>query len=76
VGAGVLRGMGDTRASLVVHLLGHWCIGLPTALRLRYERGMGVVGLWWGLCAGLSAVAVALFSRFVWLSGREVKPLG
>jgi MATE family multidrug resistance protein len=76
VGAGVLRGLGDTRASLVANLLGHWCIGLPTAIWLGYERGMGVVGLWWGLCAGLSAVAVALFSRFVWLSGREVKPLG
>ena len=70
VGAGVLRGAGDTQASLVANLVGHWAVGLPVALWLGYQRGMGVIGLWWGLCAGLSAVAVALLVRFVRLSAR------
>ena len=70
VGAGVLRGAGDTRVSLVANLIGHWAVGLPVALWLGYHRGLGVIGLWWGLCAGLSAVAVALFLRFLRLSAR------
>ena len=73
VGAGVLRGAGDTRVSLVANLVGHWAVGLPVALWLAYQRGLGVIGLWWGLCAGLSAVAVALVVRFVRLSGRGVE---
>ena len=37
--------------------------------------GHGVIGLWWGLCAGLTAVALALLSRFLHLSSREILPL-
>jgi MATE family multidrug resistance protein len=36
---------------------------------------MGVNGLWWGLCAGLTAVAIALLTRFLRLSSREIVPL-
>lgn len=36
---------------------------------------MGVVGLWWGLSAGLTAVSVALVVRFVWMTGRPVVAL-
>ena len=35
----------------------------------------GVVGLWWGLCAGLTVVAVLLFLRFDRLSRRMIDPL-
>jgi MATE family multidrug resistance protein len=75
VGAGVLRGAGDTRFSLAANLVGHWGVGLPLALWLGYGRGLGVVGLWWGLCAGLSSVAVALVGRFLFLSARVVRPI-
>jgi len=34
-----------------------------------------VIGLWWGLCAGLTAVAAGLLSRFLRLSSREIAPL-
>jgi MATE family multidrug resistance protein len=34
-----------------------------------------VVGIWWGLAAGLTAVAVALVWRFLRVSGREIVPL-
>lgn len=64
VGAGVLRGAADTKYTFWANLAGHWAIGLPIALWLGFGRGMGIVGLWWGLCAGLTVVAVLLFVRF------------
>ena len=75
VGAGVLRGAGDTRFTFVANLVGHWLIGLPTALYLAFRLEMGIVGLWWGLCAGLTAVAALLFVRFIRLSSVEIRPL-
>jgi MATE family multidrug resistance protein len=75
VGAGVLRGAGDTRFAFLANLLGHYAIGLPIAIVLGLICGLGVIGLWWGLCAGLTAVAIALLTRFLRLSSREIVPL-
>ncbi|HEY5676402.1 MAG TPA: MATE family efflux transporter, partial [Myxococcales bacterium] len=75
VGAGVLRGAGDTRFAFLANLIGHYFVGLPVAIGLGIWRGHGVIGLWWGLCAGLTAVAVALLTRFVRISAREIAPL-
>jgi MATE family multidrug resistance protein len=75
VGSGALRGVGDTRFPFLANLGGHYLIGLPVAIFLGLKLGWGVIGLWWGLCAGLTAVAVALFARFVRLSSRELRPL-
>jgi len=66
VSAGVLRGAGDTRAPLVVNILGFWFIGLPTSLLLGFRLGFGPQGLWWGFVAGLGAVAVFLLARIAW----------
>lgn len=75
VGAGVLRGAGDTRFVFLANLAGHYAIGLPASIALCFALGWGVVGLWWGLCTGLSAVAVGLFARFWFLSQRALRPL-
>ena len=75
VGAGVLRGAGDTKFSMIANLLGHWVIGLPIALLLGFGHRMGIVGLWWGLCAGLTVVAVLLFARFERISRKTIVPL-
>jgi MATE family multidrug resistance protein len=75
VGAGVLRGAGDTKVTLYANLFGHWCIGLPVALLLGFGLHLGVVGLWWGLCAGLTVVAVLLFLRFERLSRTGIEPI-
>ena len=75
VGAGVLRGAGDIRYPFLANLVGHYAIGLPVAIWLGLRMGMGVNGLWWGLCAGLTAVAIALLTRFLRLSSREIAPL-
>jgi MATE family multidrug resistance protein len=75
VGAGVLRGAGDTRFTFVANMVGHYAIGLPLTLLLGFKLGLGVVGIWWGLCAGLIAVAVALLWRFHRLSAGTLRPL-
>lgn len=75
VAAGVLRGAGDTRFAFIANVLGHYAVGLPIALGLGFGAQMGVEGLWWGLCAGLTVVAVGLVARFWRLSGRPVKPI-
>jgi len=73
VAAGVLRGAGDTRAPLVVNLLGFWLIGLPTSLVLGFTLGYGPEGLWWGLVAGLTAVGTFLLIRVSWKLRGEIE---
>jgi multidrug resistance protein, MATE family len=75
VGAGVLRGTGETRFPLAANMVGHYFIGLPVALLLGFHFGYGVVGIWWGLCIGLTSVAIALFWRFERLSAGTLQPL-
>lgn len=75
VGAGVLRGAGDTRFTFLANIIGHWAVGLPVAVLLGFGLGGGVTGLWWGLCAGLTAVAIGLLGRFLRISAREIAPL-
>jgi MATE family multidrug resistance protein len=75
VGGGVLRGAGDTKFTLYANLAGHWLIGLPIALFLAFRQRLGIVGLWWGLCVGLTVVAVLLFVRFERLSSKTIEPL-
>jgi MATE family multidrug resistance protein len=65
IGAGALRGLGDTRATLVGNVIGHYGIGLGISLFLAFGLGMGAPGLWWGLSAGLTATALYLVLRFL-----------
>jgi multidrug resistance protein, MATE family len=65
VTTGVLRGLADTRTAMIWNLAGHWCLGLPLGYALCFPIGLGVVGLWWGLSAGLMVCGVALLG--VWL---------
>ncbi len=75
VAAGALRGAGDTRFAFWANLVGHYAVGLPVSLFLGVKLQLGVVGLWWGLCAGLIAVALALLGRFVVLTRQDVAAL-
>jgi len=73
VSIGVLRGVGDTRAPMVVNILGFWLIGLPVSLWLAFGAGFGAVGLWWGFVAGLGAVAIFLVLRVRARLARELR---
>jgi MATE family multidrug resistance protein len=64
VTTGALRGLADTRTAMLWNLAGHWALGLPLGYLLCFHRGFGVVGLWWGLSAGLVVCGVALL--WVW----------
>ena len=72
VGAGALRGAGDTRFAMVANVVGHYLIGLPVGLGLAWGLGWGAPGLWWALSTGLTTVAVALLWRFLRISARPI----
>jgi MATE family multidrug resistance protein len=60
VGGGVLRGLGATRPAAVFNLVGYYVVALPLCVLAAETGGMGLQGLWWGLCVGLAGVAAAL----------------
>jgi multidrug resistance protein, MATE family len=61
--AGVLRGLGDTRAPFFINLAGFWLAGFPVSIALGFHTRLGALGLWWGLVAGLVVVAALLLLR-------------
>src|SRR5204862_3285845 len=63
VSVGVLRGLGDTRAPFVINLAGFWLCGFPVSVALAFHTPLRAMGLWWGLVAGLAAVATLLLLR-------------
>ncbi|MEM9457054.1 MAG: MATE family efflux transporter [Myxococcota bacterium] len=67
VGGGILRGLGATRPAAVFNLLGYYVLALPLSALAVFSLGMGLSGLWWGLCLGLATIAGAL----VWWIGRR-----
>jgi MATE family multidrug resistance protein len=75
VGAGALRGAGDTRWPLIANLVAHWGIALPIAWTLGFTLHWGAVGLWWGLVAGLWSIGLALVFRFGRLTRNEIARL-
>ncbi len=60
VGSGILRGMGQTRPAALFNLAGYYLLALPLAYWLAFPLGMGLAGIWWGLCLGLVVVAALL----------------
>jgi MATE family multidrug resistance protein len=73
VGAGVLRGAGDTTVPFWLMLAAYWLLGVPVSVLLGFRTRLGAVGLWWGFVASLSVVAVVLFARIVVVFKRELR---
>jgi MATE family multidrug resistance protein len=64
VAAGVLRGVQDTRVPMMLQIFGYWAIGFVIAALLAFPLGMGPMGVWWGLAAGLGVVSALLLWRW------------
>ena len=66
---GILRGMADTLAPALIHIVGLWGFGIVSAYLLCFgvaEQGVQEIwpqGLWWGLLIGLGSVAVIQLVR-------------
>ncbi|MDO7848161.1 MATE family efflux transporter [Hymenobacter sp. M29] len=64
MGLGALRGLEDVKVPSVVALLAYWAVALPLGYFLGFRLHLGAPGVWIGLLAGLSIVAVVLLLRF------------
>jgi MATE family multidrug resistance protein len=72
VGGGLMRGMGRPQAGAIVNLIGFYVIGLPLGWLLAFPGELGIVGIWWGLAAGLGGVALMLC---IWVMRTAKRPL-
>lgn len=70
MGAGVLRGLHDTRVPMYYAAMGYWGVGLPAGAALAFWGGWRGQGIWSGLAIGLSIVAVLMTRR--WLQRERV----
>jgi MATE family multidrug resistance protein len=67
---GALRGLNDTRMTLLFAIIGYWCVGFPTAWVLAFNAGLGAIGVWIGLSLGTYVYAALLILRFRKLARR------
>jgi len=65
IGAGMLRGLHDTRWPLIFALVGYWVVGLGVGAWLAFGRDWQGIGIWVGLAAGLAAVATLMLGRWL-----------
>lgn len=64
VGIGLLRGLTDLKAPMVIAFIAYWVIGLPVAYLLGFTFGYGVEGVWISFVVGLSIAAIFFIRRF------------
>jgi multidrug resistance protein, MATE family len=65
VGAGMLRGLQDTRIPMMLAALGYWGIGLPLGVALAFLTPLRGTGIWIGLATGLAVVASLMLWRWL-----------
>jgi len=65
IGAGMLRGLHDTRWPLLFALVGYWVVGLGIGSWLAFGADWKGVGIWIGLASGLACVAALMLARWM-----------
>ncbi|RKP36692.1 mate-domain-containing protein [Dimargaris cristalligena] len=68
--AGILRGQGRQKLGALLSFPAHYIIGIPLGLYLSFTRGMGIIGLWIGLCAGITTICLSqyyFYARSDWV---------
>jgi MATE family multidrug resistance protein len=76
VGAGMLRGLHDTRVPMVYAAFGYWVVGLATGVGFAFGLGWRGLGIWVGLAVGLGVVAVLMIVRWMRREQLGLVPLG
>jgi MATE family multidrug resistance protein len=61
---GALRGLKDTRFTLLTSVISFWVISFPIGYVLAFNLHMGGMGLWWGAVVGTLIGAMMLALRF------------
>ncbi len=64
VAVGILRGLTDVKATMIIAFISFWTIGLPVAYLLGFTFGFGVIGIWVSLVVGLWLAAILFILRF------------
>lgn len=64
VGAGVLRGLQDTKIPMWYALFGYWVPGFGTCIWLGFYSPLGGAGIWVGFAVGLATVAALMLWRW------------
>jgi MATE family multidrug resistance protein len=67
---GALRGLNDTRLTLLFAIIGYWAVGFPSGWVLAFGAGLGAIGVWIGLALGTFVYAGLLILRFQRLTRR------
>ena len=65
VGAGMLRGLHDTRVPMFIAGGGYWVVGIGIGSTLAFGLGWDGLGIWIGLAVGLAVVALLLLIRWM-----------
>ncbi|WP_299354474.1 MATE family efflux transporter [uncultured Shimia sp.] len=61
---GLLRGVKDTSAPMIIAAISYWLIGVPCGYAFGFILGWEGVGVWLGLVVGLTVAAILLMWRF------------
>ncbi|MBW7973346.1 MATE family efflux transporter [Bradyrhizobium sp. BR 10289] len=61
---GALRGINDTRMTLVFAAIGYWGVAFPVAWLLAFHARLGAIGVWIGFSVGTFVYAGLLILRF------------
>ena len=65
VGAGMLRGLQDTKVPMAYAAFGYWVVGLGVAVGLGFGLDLAGIGVWIGLAVGLAVVSVLMIARWM-----------
>lgn len=64
IASGAIRGLKDSKSTMIIGSVGYWIVGVPAAIFFGFVAHQGGVGVWWGLACGLACAAVLLVARF------------
>ena len=64
---GIFRGSGRQSLAAIYNFCAYYILGIPLGYVLGIKLGFGVEGLWWGMTAGLCAIAIGTWDDHILL---------